>query len=367
MAHNQMFEWDYLYNKAHNEFLNYLATTGLFGLGTYLLIFATFGFCSLKVIMSKRSPHSDLLAAALAGTAALAVSNFFGFSTVACQVLQFLLLALSALIISNQSITNDKPIKKSPASSTPFSWISLVIIAAAIFALTAVWRYWYGDFLYARGKNYISSGQSLRGLEYIMSATKVSPSEALYYNDLADFFAQLAATYYASDDDATKNAGLAAKDQTLAYLAITQKLNPVHLNFFKTRTRVYTALAVFDENYLTLAKENLEQAMSLAPTDPKLVYQYSQLLAKLGEPEVSEKYLRQALSMRPSYHEVRQDLGKLEESRGHAAAALEHYRYIIEHITPNDKQAQAALLRLASGSAQIAPPTNATESTAFYE
>jgi O-antigen ligase len=36
LAHNLTSEWDYLYNKAHNEYLNYLATTGIFGLGTYL-------------------------------------------------------------------------------------------------------------------------------------------------------------------------------------------------------------------------------------------------------------------------------------------------------------------------------------------
>ena len=37
-SHNLTSEWDYLYNKAHNEYLNYLATTGAFGLGSYLLM-----------------------------------------------------------------------------------------------------------------------------------------------------------------------------------------------------------------------------------------------------------------------------------------------------------------------------------------
>jgi len=35
-------DWGILYNKAHNEFLNYLATNGAFGLFTYLLIIITF-------------------------------------------------------------------------------------------------------------------------------------------------------------------------------------------------------------------------------------------------------------------------------------------------------------------------------------
>jgi len=36
VGHNLTSEWDFLYNKAHNEYLNYLATTGILGLGTYL-------------------------------------------------------------------------------------------------------------------------------------------------------------------------------------------------------------------------------------------------------------------------------------------------------------------------------------------
>ncbi len=38
VEHNLVSEWDFLYNKAHNEFLNYLATTGAIGLVAYILM-----------------------------------------------------------------------------------------------------------------------------------------------------------------------------------------------------------------------------------------------------------------------------------------------------------------------------------------
>jgi O-antigen ligase len=38
LNHNNVSEWDFLYNKAHNELLNYLATSGLVGLGSYLAL-----------------------------------------------------------------------------------------------------------------------------------------------------------------------------------------------------------------------------------------------------------------------------------------------------------------------------------------
>jgi putative inorganic carbon (hco3(-)) transporter len=50
--HNLTSEWDYLYNKAHNEYLNYLTTTGIFGLGGYLLVIGMFLFQVFKYLNS---------------------------------------------------------------------------------------------------------------------------------------------------------------------------------------------------------------------------------------------------------------------------------------------------------------------------
>ena len=49
--HNLTSEWDYLYNKAHNEYLNYLATTGALGLGSYLLFIGVFIFITLRYLL----------------------------------------------------------------------------------------------------------------------------------------------------------------------------------------------------------------------------------------------------------------------------------------------------------------------------
>src|SRR5439155_4527129 len=83
-AHNLTSEWDFLYNKAHNEYLNYLATTGIFGLGSYLLLIAWFIIYSLLFIV-KRRPYTAghlLFASLLASYLAYLVYNFFLFSVV---------------------------------------------------------------------------------------------------------------------------------------------------------------------------------------------------------------------------------------------------------------------------------------------
>jgi putative inorganic carbon (HCO3(-)) transporter len=83
VAHNLTSEWNLIYNKAHNEYLNYLATTGIVGLGAYLVLMGT----SLGVLRKERK--------LLAGYISLLVTNFFGFSVVATGLLFFLFPAMA--------------------------------------------------------------------------------------------------------------------------------------------------------------------------------------------------------------------------------------------------------------------------------
>jgi O-antigen ligase len=55
LAHNLTSEWDYVYNKAHNEYLNYLATTGFFGLGSYVMLIGFFMYLTVSKIKYQRS------------------------------------------------------------------------------------------------------------------------------------------------------------------------------------------------------------------------------------------------------------------------------------------------------------------------
>ncbi len=93
-AHNLLSEWDFLYNKAHNEYLNFLATTGIIGLGSYLLLQAWVFIWLLKQLKTT----SYLLPAFLSGLIGLSVSNFFGFSTVPVALLFFLYPAFAVVL-----------------------------------------------------------------------------------------------------------------------------------------------------------------------------------------------------------------------------------------------------------------------------
>lgn len=101
LEHNQTSEWELLYNKAHNEFLNYLANTGVLGLGAYLLLLGTMATVYLSPFRSP-SPESGeglgvryLIISLLCGWLTISITNFWGFSVVITQIFLFLFPAIA--------------------------------------------------------------------------------------------------------------------------------------------------------------------------------------------------------------------------------------------------------------------------------
>ena len=93
IEHNQTSEWELLYNKAHNEFLNYLATTGLLGFTSYLILLISMAWVFIK--NSPNTAYRTLNIALLAGWLTISVTNFWGFSVVIMQLFLFLFPAIA--------------------------------------------------------------------------------------------------------------------------------------------------------------------------------------------------------------------------------------------------------------------------------
>ena len=132
-AHNLTSEWNFLYNKAHNEFLNYLVTSGLFGLGTYLAIIAWFFYLSLRKLLKHRDdPNGLLILSFLASCITIIITNFFGFSVVIVNIYLFLIptfaFAIQNLINPAKIISipkNTQPAKTISQPST-FQWVGII-------------------------------------------------------------------------------------------------------------------------------------------------------------------------------------------------------------------------------------------------
>ena len=95
-------EWDFLYNKAHNEYLNLLATTGTVGIIAYLIVIASVAkqstFTRRKIASSSAPRNDTLLTALFAAWVSILVTNFFGFSVVIMGLYFFLIPAFCEIL-----------------------------------------------------------------------------------------------------------------------------------------------------------------------------------------------------------------------------------------------------------------------------
>lgn len=365
LAHNGVSEWDFLYNKAHNEFLNTLSTRGLVGFITELALMIGFvgvivwklfqmHFMNKKMTLSSRS--TTLLGIVLlGGYGALAVTNFFGFSTVMVGILFFLFPAWWEL--SQQTDDETVPIKNAtrakkqknarltPANTEPWNepqpiWVLYALITATVlYGWLMLYSSWYNDILLADAKTALAANNGPGAYQTIVLLTERAPNEAVFWEQRGLTMARLAAATAA--EDASTAAVLAQDAVVSADTAL--RLNPVHLNMHKSKARVYLSLSVLDQAFLNQAVEVLVQAQELAPTDAKLPYNLALIHTSLENTDQADEYFTRTLELKPNYEEARNIYAQFLAGHDRLDEAAEQYRYILEHLNPNAPTAQNGL------------------------
>jgi hypothetical protein len=170
VEHNLTSEWDFLYNKAHNEFLNYLANTGIIGFVAYIVLIAY----SIKILFKNK--RFELLA----GYIAILVTNFFGFSVVPVSLLLFLFPAIATA----QSTEYLVPNTKSKMDANQIIGIALVLCTMS-YVLFCVAKYWQADISYNRAKTLARENNQADAISELDKSINFSPKEAIYISELA--------------------------------------------------------------------------------------------------------------------------------------------------------------------------------------
>ncbi len=297
LAHNLTSEWDFLYNKAHNEYLNTAATSGLLGLAAYLFWHVVILRSSLiQIAKSKKVAQVGddrlralypVLGASLVG---FAVTNFFGFSVIPVYLLMTLMAVFPTTLSQEAS-------QSQPLNPNHYLIISLASLLLLIWPL----QLFYADFLYARGKALLDANQPGSAFPVLERAVRYRPDEDLYVSGLSEASAFLATAYAQSDDTVEQTKALQYVVLAEELTEKTRKHNPWHLNYFKSRAKVYLTLATLDPKYMQQAQTELEAARVLAPTDPKLAYNLGLVYTRLGHFDQAADLLREAIKLKPNY------------------------------------------------------------------
>ncbi len=286
-AHNLTSESDFLYNKAHNEYLNFLANTGFVGLAAYLFLIVSI-ICIFISRHSGPDPESSSLSLPLLlGFISILITNYFGFSVVNVAIFFFLFPAIYISATEQAKIISQKNNLNETVGKT-------LIIILAIWLLLGVRRLWVADLAYTAGRNNLSED---------LKAIDLNPREPIYYAQLGNVQALVAVQIIApqmKDFTASTSADLKKRGQdylnqymsdSVTNIAKAVEMNKYNLNLLKTKARTELSLATLDPKYNLDAINTLLKITELSPTEATNYYNIGILYASLAQSMSESKVL----------------------------------------------------------------------------
>ena len=295
--HNQTVEWDFLYNKAHNEYLNYLTNNGLVGFTTYLALISFFIVWALLYLIRSEATKERLLVLALfAAYTGYLVQNFFGFSVVILANFFYMFPAL-AFIFTETTREVDFPTAIKNRLNKPevarLVLTSNLIIGAIL--LVFISRMWLADTYYAR------SGSSDNSSNYrsLKAATELQPFEPTFQAELAASAASLAGEV----DDTNLRERLVNEAVTISNRLAAS--NPNHTFVARQRLQTYYALSQIDKKYLDGLVKAAIRLGEIAPTDASIQYNVAVSYWIAEKNEEALKQINKVLLLKPDYPEAK--------------------------------------------------------------
>ncbi len=298
--HNYTGEWDFLYNKAHNEYLNYLSTTGALGFLSYIIFIVSFELLAIKTIIKSNFTDQRLLSIGLlAGFNANLVQNFFGFSVVTTGILFFSYPAMFFVISNTLGKTFVYELKKHPVFLQKSFYQNLAIVACLILTflgLASVLSMWAADYIYNRST---SSGTYESSIRNLRVATKLFPGEPKYTSELSSNLAGLAVTLESSDEKTKK---YIAEARDLINKAVADHPNDTAL--WIDKRAIDFNLSKIDESQKLELLRTAEKLKELAPTDASIQYDVALVYLYLEKNSDAIVQLEKVVNLKNDYPEA---------------------------------------------------------------
>lgn len=361
--HNMTSEWDFVYNKAHNEILNYFATTGIIGVLSYLILIGVV-ISRIKPILNESDEKKKLLGTILITSfAAITVSNFFGFSTTMINVYYYVIPACIVLLLSKSQENHIVDIEGLNIVQKVMLMIPFTIFMYGVSFLSF---YYMADVHYARGENYRLIQEYDQALFYLYYADSLK-SEHVYKDKISQVLAQKG--FFDSYLNHTQNPMCPTPEgKNEQCFELAQKYNDMTLknsskNVYYYRSKARNNFLAYqisqDESDFDMSIKAISQAQDLAPTDPR--YPYMKALFFIGRYDSLEKPTEDdkttlkfralgpantAIKLKPDYKDAYITRGLAAEYVGDIEGARANFKYILEKLDPDDEQAKSELAKI---------------------
>ena len=379
--HNLTSEWDYVYNKAHNEYFNFLATTGFVGLGAYLLLIGAFIYFVISKIKYQSFDYTQddpersrtgqisnihiknqkeiknnltteqynnetmLTVCLLISYITILITNFFGFSTTTVQLFFYLIPAF--LVVSTTQFLDfrNRALEKVSFLQKISIFFFLFFTIYLLFSITI---YYLADVNYSYGLKYLKTKtlNYQKAASYFEKAIKLR-QEPFYEDKFSGSLAYISAlaAFQKQNDLAKQIASIAD-----SYNRKTIQNYPKNVFYWKTRAKnmYYFYQLTNNENELLQGVEALKIARGLYPTDPKIPYSlalyYSTIydstknnLKKEEWQRLSLQEIDKTIKLKSNYREAYLFKGQLLKKYGQINEAKKVLEYMLKNFDPKDQ------------------------------
>ncbi len=351
VEHNLTSEWDFLYNKAHNEFLNYFATTGYFGIITYLLMISAVFYVGLTYITKSKSSQAWLIFCLLLAYLTIHVTNFFGFSTTSVNIFFYLIPAFVYVLHTSK----EAEIVVSKTKSFQRKALLILPIGFFLYVIFFLIQYFTADTRFSAAEAYTRSGEYQQAAIEYNDLMKIH-YEHVYEDKLSYVLANL--SYVAAYQKDKKTSADLLK---LAQFYNQKSLNasPANINYWKTSVKNdYLFYQIeLDPKYIKEGVESLAAARKISPTDPKLPYSQA-LFYSVMEDEEKDNDVKQALQqkslsaintaikLKSDYRDSYFLKGQLLKKYGNKEEAKKTFQFILDHLEKNDAEVKKEIEKL---------------------
>lgn len=331
IEHNLTSEWDFLYNKAHNEYLNFFATTGYVGLISYLIFIAgTIFVMGRAIFLSLRREtgevqfeHTVFYYCLALAYGVILITNYVGFSTTVTSIFFFLIPAF-VMIDSSQT-------KVITLHSLRVVWsMSAIAIVTAMIVIVRMGMYWYADTVYAQAESYTKVSQTQYAIRLYEQALSLH-KDHVYEDKLSFALANIAVLFASEKQQKEANTIM---EMANYYNEDSLRQSPKNVLYWKTKSKnLYFAYQIDNANsHLYDAVEALKKASELSPTDPKIPYTQALFTAVIyeGEHEAAKKneladqsirYINRSIQLKSDFRDAYLLKGQLLKKYGNTEEA----------------------------------------------
>jgi len=307
-------------DRAHNELLDLVVTTGVLGLLAFLLLVGSFFYYGISLLWRTRSLNTQIsLMALLSAMFAHLIEAQFGILLFSAELSLWLYLALVSVMYTIETATaKDENMEMDPiavlsaeanadSASRLRGILSLLVVCVIpFFASLGSVNLLIADTFRARGLRFQAAGRWKESIIAYNRAIQAFPAESKLYAYKADTHFQLAQSI--SDDEVEARVKLLQASADA--LAQAREISPLEPIYYGDAAKLYTYWAKkVDPGKFKQAVDFYELVLQLCPRDAVYRNELARVYFDTGRNEEAMRQLQLSLEIDPEFYATHYNLG----------------------------------------------------------